>query len=122
MRVVVCIEDAFNEGWFLAKNSAIIPEVGVPLCWAYDFGRPPLGKAVDFQREVDGEITAELKFFDEKDEESTKVLLDAKNIEASIYGNDIIEERHDKVREIHSFRIRSVNLVASNPAIPLRRE
>lgn len=108
----MCIEDALNVGWFMPKGSAVLPEESVPLCWAYEFDRPPLGIAVDFRREVDGEITAFLSFFDAARAEDARVLFEAGDIEASVFANEITEEKHDDVREILSFRIRSVNLIA----------
>lgn len=120
MRVEIGFENALdeNEVWFILKGALDIPDEGVPIVWNYDFGRLPIGKAVNIKREQDGGITSELRFNREDDAENAQILLNNKDVQPHIFATNVKSDRHDGVREVQKATLRAVSLVvvpAGNP-------
>lgn len=118
MRVDICYEDAIQYQWFLVKDSIQLPEEA-PLTWGFDWQRLPIGKAKDFRREEDGLITAELEFFKEEYQEDVETLLKNDDAAASMYANEVVDERCEDLRIVYKAVLKAVAIVMTlTPANP----
>lgn len=119
MRVEICFEDAIQYEWFIIKDAIEFPDE-VPLTWGYDWQRLPIGKATDIRREDDGAITTELVFNKPEDGESIEILLKNHDVDVSMYGTNVTDERFEDLKIIHKATLRAVVIImsAAYPKIP----
>jgi hypothetical protein len=113
MRKTICIEgDEYPiNGRIIEKGALGWPEdKKLPLCWSFNHDiEHVLGNASDLRREEDGRITAELTFNDSEAGQNAKAVLEHGDASATIYANQLVEDR--KSKRVSAATIRSVEVV-----------
>lgn len=92
MRKTILVEGhVYRSGVMFAPGSLNLPEEDVPVTFQFDFSDPKnlLGHAVDFQRDENGVITADLQLKPEFE----SLLGD---VEFSVFANHIVAEKANK--------------------------
>jgi len=119
MRVEICYENAIQYQWFIVEGAIEFPDK-VPLTWTYNFDRPPLGHVTDIRREDDGGITGEMVFVKDEYKENVELLLKNNDVEASMYANEVTDERCEDLRIVYKAALKAVVIVmnAAFPKIP----
>jgi len=82
----------------------------VVVTWMFEFSaKSILGVASNIRREEDGWLSAEIEWSDSQAAEQAKTLLDAKDVQFTVYCSDVIFEK-GKSLHVSKARIRAVSL------------